>query len=186
MLRLTEKANHIYTFKKKANCQKKGGRSASSAGCSDGPPNSFLFRSGCREELDSPPARRPTPRLHVAPIPLSRSLCNKKCGRCGSRNGRVAAFAGGAGVASAAAAHCHQGYQGGQHSHVATSTPKVDVMDGKRLLLAVPKKGRMNATIIDMLNGAGFDYKRPDRIDIAHCRDLPISIVFLPAADIAT
>ena len=99
---------------------------------------------------------------------------------------RVAAFAGGAGVASAAAAHCHQGYQGGQHSHVATSTPKVDVMDGKRLLLAVPKKGRMNATIIDMLNGAGFDYKRPDRIDIAHCRDLPISIVFLPAADIAT
>ena len=74
----------------------------------------------------------------------------------------------------------------GQHPHVATSAPKVDVMDGKRLLLAVPKKGRMNATIIDMLNGAGFDYKRPDRIDIAHCRDLPISIVFLPAADIAT
>lgn len=98
----------------------------------------------------------------------------------------MAALAGGAGVASAAAAHCHQGYQGGQHSHQTASTPKVDVMDGKRLLLAVPKKGRMNATIIEMLNGAGFDYKRPDRIDIAHCRDLPISIVFLPAADIAT
>jgi len=40
--------------------------------------------------------------------------------------------------------------------------------------------------IIEMLEGSGFDYSRPERLDIAHCRDLPVSLVFLPAADIAT
>ena len=37
-----------------------------------------------------------------------------------------------------------------------------------------------------MLKGSGFDYSRPERLDIAHCKDLPVSIVFLPASDIAT
>ena len=81
-------------------------------------------------------------------------------------------------------AHCHQGYQGSQPKP--RSIAKYESTTGKRLLLAVPKKGRMHTTISEMLAGAGFDYKRPDRIDIAHCRDLPISIVFLPAADVAT
>jgi len=101
-----------------------------------------------------------------------------------SRLGRVAALAGGAGLASTAVAHCHQGYQGSQPKP--RSIAKYESTTGKRLLLAVPKKGRMHTTISEMLAGAGFDYKRPDRLDIAHCVDLPVSIVFLPAADIAT
>ena len=40
--------------------------------------------------------------------------------------------------------------------------------------------------IVGMLKGAGLEYKREARLDIAHCRDLPVSLVFLPAADIAT
>ena len=36
-----------------------------------------------------------------------------------------------------------------------------------------------------MLDGAGLDYVRPARVDIAQCTNLPISLVFLPAADIA-
>jgi len=61
--------------------------------------------------------------------------------------------------------------------------PKFD--HSKHLLLAVPKKGRMAKQIDDMLRGSGFDYRRPERLDIAHCKDLPVSIVFLPASDIA-
>lgn len=56
----------------------------------------------------------------------------------------------------------------------------------KNLLFAVPKKGRLHESIVRMLKGSGFDYSRPERLDIAHCKDLPISFVFLPASDIAT
>lgn len=54
------------------------------------------------------------------------------------------------------------------------------------LLFAVPKKGRMYETVSKLLAGSGIEYKRKDRLDIAHCTNLPLSIVFLPAADIAT
>ena len=54
------------------------------------------------------------------------------------------------------------------------------------LLFGVPKKGRLHEKIVGMLKGAGLEYKREARLDIAHCRDLPVSLVFLPAADIAT
>ena len=54
------------------------------------------------------------------------------------------------------------------------------------MLFAVPKKGRLHEKIVQMLKASGFDYDRPDRLDIAHCKDLPVSLVFLPAADIAT
>lgn len=36
-----------------------------------------------------------------------------------------------------------------------------------------------------MLKGAGIDFHREARLDVALCNDLPITLVFLPAADIA-
>lgn len=52
-------------------------------------------------------------------------------------------------------------------------------------LLAVPKKGRLAATVMEILDGAGLQHVRPNRLDVAKCKRLPVSIVFLPAADIA-
>eukprot|EP01041_Mallomonas_annulata_P008630 gene8630-17804_t len=53
-------------------------------------------------------------------------------------------------------------------------------------LLAVPKKGRLFEQCSKLLAGSGIDYHRPNRLDVAHCTNLPITLVFLPAADIAT
>ncbi|KAF0684947.1 Aste57867_23104 [Aphanomyces stellatus] len=53
------------------------------------------------------------------------------------------------------------------------------------LLFAVPKKGRLHESVVKFLNGAGLDYNRPHRLDIAHCSSLPVTLVFLPASDIA-
>lgn len=36
-----------------------------------------------------------------------------------------------------------------------------------------------------MLKGAGIEFRREPRLDVALCVDLPITLVFLPAADIA-
>ena len=52
-------------------------------------------------------------------------------------------------------------------------------------ILAVPKKGRLNQKVMAMLDGAGLEYTRPDRVDVAVCDNLPIVLVFLPASDIA-
>ena len=54
------------------------------------------------------------------------------------------------------------------------------------MLLAVPKKGRLYERVLAVLNGAGLQHVRPNRLDVAHCQRLPVTIVFLPAADIAT
>ena len=54
-----------------------------------------------------------------------------------------------------------------------------------RLLFAVPKKGRLFEKVEKLLEGCGIEYDRPKRVDIAQCTSLPITIVFLPAADIA-
>eukprot|EP01035_Chromulina_nebulosa_P023219 gene23219-30096_t len=53
-------------------------------------------------------------------------------------------------------------------------------------ILAVPKKGRLYEKCVGLLAGAGLQYERPHRLDVAHCTNLPVTIVFLPAADIAT
>ena len=53
-------------------------------------------------------------------------------------------------------------------------------------ILAVPKKGRLYDKVMKMLDGAGLDYTRPERVDVAVCTNLPIVLVFLPASDIAT
>ncbi len=52
--------------------------------------------------------------------------------------------------------------------------------------MAIPKKGRLYDKVAEMLKGAGIEYRREDRLDVACCRDLPLTLIFLPASDIAT
>ena len=54
-----------------------------------------------------------------------------------------------------------------------------------RLLFAIPKKGRLHEHCISLLKGADINFHRPNRLDIALVKNLPIALVFLPAADIA-
>ncbi|KAI0482973.1 ATP phosphoribosyltransferase [Xylariaceae sp. FL0804] len=56
----------------------------------------------------------------------------------------------------------------------------------ERLLFAVPKKGRLNQAALNLLEGADIQFRRENRIDIALVKNLPIALVFLPAADIPT
>ncbi|CAM9338668.1 unnamed protein product [Phaeothamnion confervicola] len=64
--------------------------------------------------------------------------------------------------------------------------------DGNALLppenaiMAVPKKGRLYEQCVRLLAGAGLEHKRPARVDIAQCTNLPLTLVFLPAHDIAS
>lgn len=53
------------------------------------------------------------------------------------------------------------------------------------VLMAVPKKGRLYEKVVKVLEGAGLEYRRQERVDVAFCKDLPVTLVFLPAADIA-
>ncbi|KAF3804893.1 ATP phosphoribosyltransferase [Colletotrichum gloeosporioides] len=55
-----------------------------------------------------------------------------------------------------------------------------------RLLFAVPKKGRLNSATLDLLEGADIKFRRESRLDIALVKNLPIALIFLPAADIPT
>jgi ATP phosphoribosyltransferase len=50
---------------------------------------------------------------------------------------------------------------------------------------AIPKKGRLHDKVVEMLSGAGIEFRRAPRLDVALCVGLPITLVFLPAADIA-
>lgn len=50
---------------------------------------------------------------------------------------------------------------------------------------AIPKKGRLFEKVTEILRGAGLDYQRRPRLDVALCSNLPITLVFLPASDIA-
>lgn len=50
---------------------------------------------------------------------------------------------------------------------------------------AIPKKGRLFEKVAELLEGAGIEYRREPRLDVALCKDLPITLIFLPAADIA-
>lgn len=54
-----------------------------------------------------------------------------------------------------------------------------------RLLFAVPKKGRIYAKCIELLQGCDIHFNRRSRQDIALCTNLPVALIFLPAADIA-
>ncbi|KAL8906430.1 MAG: hypothetical protein Q9171_006274 [Xanthocarpia ochracea] len=54
------------------------------------------------------------------------------------------------------------------------------------LLFAVPKKGRLQQAALDLLAGCDIQFRRQDRLDIAHVKNHPIALLFLPASDIAT
>lgn len=53
-----------------------------------------------------------------------------------------------------------------------------------RLLFAVPKKGRLYEKCCELLKGADIQFRRSQRLDIALSTNLPIALIFLPAADI--
>ena len=55
-----------------------------------------------------------------------------------------------------------------------------------RLLFAVPKKGRLQQATLDLLSGSDIQFRREARLDIALVKNLPIALIFLPAADIPT
>jgi ATP phosphoribosyltransferase len=59
-----------------------------------------------------------------------------------------------------------------------------DAADDERVIFGVPKKGRIHTEVMNILRGAGLDAHRPDRLDVAFCKDLPVKLVFLPASDI--
>jgi len=54
----------------------------------------------------------------------------------------------------------------------------------ERMLLAIPKKGRLHEQCVDLLKSIGLQWKRKERLDVALCSNMPMAIVFLPAADI--
>ncbi|KAJ1729017.1 ATP phosphoribosyltransferase (ATP-PRTase) (ATP-PRT) [Coemansia sp. Benny D160-2] len=54
-----------------------------------------------------------------------------------------------------------------------------------RMLFAVPKKGRLYDQCIGLLTSIGIEFNRKPRHDIALVTNMPIALVFLPAADIA-
>ncbi|KAG7660918.1 HIS1 [[Candida] subhashii] len=53
-----------------------------------------------------------------------------------------------------------------------------------RLLFAVPKKGRLYEKCCNLLSGADIQFRRSNRLDIALSTNLPVALIFLPAADI--
>jgi len=46
----------------------------------------------------------------------------------------------------------------------------------ENLLIGVPKKGRLHEQCIKLLVEAGLDYRRPERVDIAHCKDASVCV----------
>ena len=47
-------------------------------------------------------------------------------------------------------------------------------------------EGRLNQAVLDVLQGSDIHFRREHRLDIALVKNLPIALVFLPAADIPT
>jgi len=58
--------------------------------------------------------------------------------------------------------------------------------DEDMVLFAVPKKGRLKDFTLQLLKAVGLSANRPQRLDVAVCKDYPIKLVFLPSVDIAT
>lgn len=55
----------------------------------------------------------------------------------------------------------------------------------ENLKFAIPKKGRLHEKVVEMLKGAGVEFRRQPRLDVALCVGLPITLIFLSASDIA-
>lgn len=54
----------------------------------------------------------------------------------------------------------------------------------QRLLFAVPKKGRLYEQCLELLRDSDIHFNHNPRQDIALCTNLPVALIFLPAADI--
>eukprot|EP00053_Salpingoeca_punica_P001186 m.32413 g.32413 ORF g.32413 m.32413 type:complete len:298 (-) comp10885_c0_seq1:950-1843(-) len=65
------------------------------------------------------------------------------------------------------------------------AVPGPVVIERDQLLFAIPKKGRIAERVLKTVAGAGLDFDRLARLDIAACTSYPATMVFLPAADIA-
>jgi len=51
-------------------------------------------------------------------------------------------------------------------------------------LVAIPKKGRLFSECLKIIKGINLEYIRPSRLDYARCKNIDITLVFLPAHDI--
>lgn len=58
----------------------------------------------------------------------------------------------------------------------------IDLED--RILMAVPKKGRLKDITVQYLKKIGLSFHQRERFDIALCSATPLALVFLPAKDI--
>ena len=50
----------------------------------------------------------------------------------------------------------------------------------------MPKKGRLHQACLDLLSGSDIQFHRHNRLDITLVKNLPLALIFLPAADIPT
>lgn len=55
----------------------------------------------------------------------------------------------------------------------------------ENLKFAIPKKGRLHEKVVEMLKGAGIEFRRQPRLDVALAVGKPITLIFLSASDIA-
>ncbi|EGP86188.1 unnamed protein product [Zymoseptoria tritici ST99CH_3D7] len=64
----------------------------------------------------------------------------------------------------------------------------MDLVSGMndRLLFAVPKKGRLHEACLDLLSGSDVQFHKHNRLDITLVKNMPMALIFLPAADIPT
>ncbi|KAJ7033489.1 ATP phosphoribosyltransferase [Mycena alexandri] len=58
-----------------------------------------------------------------------------------------------------------------------------DALNG-RLLMAIPKKGRLHEKCLSILSGADIQFRRHNRLDVCLVLNHNIALVFLPASDI--
>lgn len=67
----------------------------------------------------------------------------------------------------------------------AASSVEVSAIPKENLIFAVPKKGRLYKRVLDLLDGIGIEFRRKERLDIAHSSNMPVSLIFLNAKDVA-
>lgn len=59
-------------------------------------------------------------------------------------------------------------------------------LEGHLILTICGVEGRLNQAALNLLEGADIQFRREHRLDIALVKNLPIALIFLPAADIPT
>jgi ATP phosphoribosyltransferase len=67
----------------------------------------------------------------------------------------------------------------------ASASVDVSSIPAGNLIFAVPKKGRLYKRVLELLEGIGITFRRKERLDIAHSKNMPVSLVFLNAKDVA-